>query len=310
MKQIWGRIILIASVLWIVPSAWADDTVLLQGLRNQARNTCAPVILEARIYLISRPLDGTDSGCTLVIRGQGMLNTRLVPTAAMAVILDLSGSRAALHDFSIGDWTQPSVPPVAGMGVLLAATTTGASDMVLFDHVYITGRYSTAALYNYGVSSSSCLKSAFYNYHPDWGAAMKFSANNTSGVLSPFKTLLGGWLSTSDWSFVGCEIHRFTQSPYVPTLDLDAVGAITFFGGNISGIWPGGGNSAYVVFEGAGPSKAITFVGTSFYTDAPNHPASVFRADTSVELLLLGINWPPDLTLFAGGPYTRGTILP
>lgn len=178
---------------------------------------------------------------TQAIVGTGV---RLLPVSNDMVVLDLTASYAAfVRNLQIG--SQPSAVR-AGVGILLAQKSgSAASNLIRLENVFVTGRYSIAALYNYGVPSSYILGSDFYNYENGVYTAV-WTRDNVNGVTSAYQTIAAGEQAFGDWTILGSTFHQNAATPGIP-VRLRGVWRMRFLGGNFEIANPGG--SEHITFE-------------------------------------------------------------
>ena len=245
-------------------------------------------------------LFGTAQGAnTSAVIGKGV---RLLPVTTDIVGLDLTGSyQVTVRNIQIG--SQPAAVR-ATVGILLAQRSGNAqANQIRLENTFVTGRYSVAPLYAYGVSNSYALGATFYNYENSQYAVV-LTRDNINSVASPFQTIATGEQGITDWTFLAdTEIQQNAATPG-PPLRVRGVGRARFFGVNFS--TGGVAASANVVFETVGSTinTGHAFVSNSFDGAGTN----IFTATGNVEALaLLGNSYSTPITdanIFGGA----GTI--
>lgn len=294
---------------WADPRAYGalgigtDDTVAFQAAIDAAKT--APTgdghvrFPEGTYGITSLNLTGLDG---FIFEGAGHQTTRLMPLSSSVHVLDLTGSAGVtLKDFQIGAFNQTPVPTTA---ILVAASNTVDPDRLHFENLYITGKYTHATVYVYGVASSDWINCDTYNYQSGNIPTLYFSGTNASGLVSTYTTIGSGTKSTSDWTLTACETHDFTGNASSAALRLDTVSQFRYFGGNISQSMNAG--NQYVVLEGA--CAHLLFHGPTFYSDTgPNGPLYVFNIGTGgtvQNLSVQGCSLQGTSAVFAGNAGT------
>jgi Pectate lyase superfamily protein len=283
-------------VLGADPTGSTDSTAAIQSAITQAKNQVGgKVHLPAGQYLVSSLNLTNLSG--LAFEGDGVNVTRINPTSSSGVVMDLTGSsNVTLKGFQIGYYNQSAVPKAA---ILLAQVASGSSTEILFEDIYVSGSYSVATLYDYGVPSSHFLNSRFYNYDSAAVPTVYLTQSNAASVTSAFSTITTGNLSTSDLTFTGCEIHDFTQNSGAGTVWLDGANQISWFGGNISCYKNG---PAFVNIKTS--STGLSFHGVTFYADSGSVLSDMFllaASQTATNVEVTGGLSQASSTLFAAG---------
>lgn len=266
-----------------------DDTTAVQAAIDAVKGVGGVVFFPTGTYLISR-LDLTgisNRGVHLI--GRGWDNTKFFPKSGTASygtetghLFDCTGSVGLVFkDFMVGAFNQTPEPTTC---FFLAQVASGVSNAFHFDGVYVTGKYTTAAFYNYGVPSSTMVNCDWYNYKTGAGniPVAAFTADNAFGLESDFETVDTGQESTSDWTMVGCEFHKFGgASANNDVIYLQDTADLRWLGGNITG-----GAAGYVAIVDT--CKHTSFYGTTFETESePVTPTNVFDISGTAE----GLTW-------------------
>lgn len=273
-----------------------DDTRAIQAAIDKVRDRGGAIYMPAGTYLVSS-LDLTNIARGLALVGDGVNATRLMPVRDGVHVLDLSGSRFVhLRDFQVGAFNQPTVPRTA---ILLGQVASLASNALHLESLYVTGKYSVATLYCYGVPSSTALDCDFYNYRNADVPVVAFTHDNYAAVQSDHAALMAGFSSCSDWTWVGCEIHELARpSGRTPAtaLRLDGTTQMRWIGGNISGAGP-----QLVLFTDH--PKCTLFEGTTFYSETGTPAKAVFFSRGAVEgLSVVQCMTQAADAIFAGAP--------
>lgn len=283
-----------------------DDTSAIQAAWN------AVVIGGGTLYtpsgkrcLLSR-LNGTNVSISVDIRGDGVNGSAWFPLQVASYgtssghMLDFTGSAfIQMHNMQIGAFYELAAPTTA---INLAQVASGVSNRFLCDGIYISGQFTLSTLYNYGVPSSECRHSDFYNYKTGAGSqdVIRFSSINAGSVTSSFATVTSGAQSTSDWTFTDVEAHKFAGAgANNDVVTLDGTTNINFIGGVISG-----GANEYVNFVNANTN--INFIGVTMETESqPVVPTNgYFLAGSST---LTGLSWPQTSYILGGSAIVGGT---
>ena len=251
-----------------------DDTLVIQTAIDKAQQVGGTVYLPPGKYLITS-LNMTNRNQVSLI-GANTLSTSLIARQDSVHMIDLSGSMyCRLENFNIN--TGDRVPYTA---ILLGQNIHWSANALHLQNLYVTGKYSVAALYCFGCQSSDIVNCDFYNYKPDDTPVVIFTKTNCAGVKSDFTELADAEVSTGDWTLVACEIHSFAAqhggASKAPAVHLDGTGQMRWIGGNISGSGP-----AYVRFS-YGPRWTI-FQGTTFYSDNGTPTATTFYNSDRIE---------------------------
>lgn len=211
----------------------------------------------------------TGIGVALTIRGEGVSSSRLMPLQNAASltghghVIDLTGSsQLTLDNFEIGTFQTLAVAPTA---IFLGQIAGNSSNRLRFRNLYVTGQYTGATFYDFGVPSYEIFASDFYNYLPGAGShgVMYLTATNAFSYSSSFATVVGGTMNTSDIHCFNCELHKFGGTGADNwVLRLDTTTNIAFYGGVING-----GATAYVFTDGA--CAHLSFFNTTFENEGP-----------------------------------------
>lgn len=230
----------------IPPPNGTDDTANInEGLQAVREGDAAIAQLQPTkdVKYRATELNATriHQGC---LRGAGLFATEILPIADGAILLDCTASYAfGLEGFRLGRSAWPVEPRVG----ILTAQPFGSpeSNLLDFDQLFVDGKFSVAAWYNFGVASSTCLRCRFWNYSQVEGvyAAIFCNRNDRRAVpvVSPFTPIYTGTdAPMSDWTFTGCEFHEMQKPPgggrtQAYPIWLDGATSLRFYGGNISG---------------------------------------------------------------------------
>jgi hypothetical protein len=195
-----------------------------------------------------------------------------------------------VENLHIGPYPQPGQTgsfrrdvPVPKTAILLAQVPSYRSNAFHFDSILVTGKYSIASFYCFGVPSSTMVNCDYFNYLNDDGVVVvAFTRDNYAGVTSEYTKVYddayGGFAgtNTSDWTIMGCEIHEWSsfwtlggRSKTTP-LRLENTMQMRWIGGNISGEGP-----QHILLTGK--TSWINFVGTTIYSDFTPAPPMVFN---------------------------------
>jgi hypothetical protein len=221
--------------------------------------------------------------------GAGLLRSKIFAKqdasygTATGHLFDLTGSAfVSIEGLQVGAFYVLAVPTT---GILMAQVASGASNRNRIVDVYMSGQFSIATFYNYGVPSLYDIRDDdFYNYFPGSGghATLELTATNHNALTSSFATVTSGTQSTSDIEFTQVEFHKFAgagASNYC--VFLDGAANILFNSGVISG-----GCTQYVDFLGA--VQSISFHNVTMETEGqPVIPTNGynFEAATTVDSL-------------------------
>jgi hypothetical protein len=275
----------------------ADDTLAIQRAIDGAKIHGGVVFLPVGTYSVSSlNMTGINTGLVMRGAGSGYMAARLLPNRSGVNVIDLTGSLyLLLENFQIGPYPQFGQPgafnpnvPIPKTAILLAQVPNFASNAFHFESLVITGRYSVASFYCFGVPSSDMVNCDFYNFLDANVAVVAFTRDNYAGITSDFAPVYKGsyaavgGTNTSDWTLTACEIHEMADiwdlggRSRATSLRLDNTQQMRWVGGNISGEGP-----QYVLFTGT--NQWITFTGTTFYSDFGPPPELVFCNKGAVE---------------------------
>lgn len=219
------------------------------------------------VFLVSR-LNLTNITFGITIEGEGVSASRIMPLqhssygGATGHVFDCTGAeQIILSNFQVGAYNGLAKPTT---GLFLAQVASGASNRIRIRGVYFSGQYTVAAFYNYGVPSSDCISSDFYNYYPSAGnhGVKYFSAANAMSLSSSFATVTTGFTSCSDWTFVDTEFHKFAGAGADNwVVRHDGTQNILYVGGVLSG-----GASYHVAYDNT--VAHITWLNVTFETES------------------------------------------
>lgn len=267
-----------------------DDTAAIQAAIDAVKSTGGIVYIPPGTYMISRLNLAGISNRGFMFVGDGWDNTKFMPISGTASygtatghLFDCTGSVGlTFRDFQVGAFNQTPEPTTC---FFFAQVASGVSNAHHLDGLYLTGKYTTATVYNYGVPSSDAINCDFYNYKAGAGAqsVARWDSTNTASLTSSFATVTSGDLPTSDWTFVGSEFHKFAGvGANNQVVRLDGANDIRFIGGNITG-----GAAAYVGLLSS--PERIAFIGTTFETESePVMPTNVFDIPSGT---VEGLSW-------------------
>ena len=270
-----------------------DDTDAIQTAINTAKSSGGTVFMPPGTYSV-RSLDMTDVTHGMTLLGSGINQTRIMPRQSnVSAVIDLTGSAFVnLRNFQLGAFSQTITPKTA---VMLAQSTPGdfRSNAFHFDTLYITGKYSVATFYCYGVPSSDMINCDWYNYHPGDPntTVMSFTFDNYAGVQSEFTPTHPTGSNTSDWTITAGEIHDLSQqtsgeASVMTALRLQNTMQMRWVGGNISGEGP-----RLIRISGSTLNDHITFLGTTLYSEVGVPPGRTFHVDSRVRGLSVMECW-------------------
>lgn len=244
----------------------SDDTPAFQAAINAVVTAGGGTVYipSGKIFSVSS-LNMTNITFGVTIAGEGVSASRIMPfgvyNATTGHVFDCTGSEQIIFsNFQLGAFNGLSVPAT---GLFLAAVASGTANRIRIRDVYFSGQYTVAAFYNYGVPSSDCFSSDFYNYSPGAGnhGVVYFTATNVANLTSAFATVTTGAQSMSDWTFVDTEFHKFAGAGADNwVVRLDGASNIVFLGGVISG-----GATGYVFYDNT--ILHITFLNVTFETE-------------------------------------------
>lgn len=230
--------------------------------------------------------------------GAGTDATRFNPNTNGVHVFDTTGSEElTIADIQIGYYNQTAIPLTA---IFMAQVASGVSNQIFLDDLYISGSYSRGTLYDYGVPSSHAKNCRVYNYVNAAEPVIDWTATNDLGLSSTYATVTTGTQSTSDWSFLGCEIHDFTQNAGASPIWLDGIGNLSWFGGNISFA-----KNASQFVSIRSNSSALLFDGVTFYSDLGFPPQSTINingAFTLTGLTMEGVSVQATSAVLGGNP--------
>lgn len=289
----------------------SDDTASMQGAVDGAKAAGGGTVYlpAGKICLISR-INLTNINFTVTIKGEGISASRLMPLSvssygtATGHVLDMTGSsQLVLDSFQIGAYNGLAMPTTA----LFMAQTNGVSNRIKIRDIYVSGQYSLATWYNYGIPSANCISSDFYNYRQGAGGfgVMYFTNTNSGSLSSSFTTVGTGSWSTSDWSFYDTEFHKFAGASATDwVVELDGTGNMAFFSGVVSG-----GGTYYVRYDNQ--NSNISWFNTTFETEnSPVVPIYAHYKGSGNLIGLTEINSSYVLTgsIFNGTPTTVNLV--
>lgn len=242
----------------------ADDTAAIQAaIDNTTPQGRVKVVLPMGQCRVSSLNVTNRQGVT--IEGQGAA-TQIIPIQNGANVIDLTGtSTVTLRDFRICGYCDMNVVPSIG---ILAAQMNGNmnSDVVHIDNIRVDGKFTLAALYAYGVHSSSVAWSQFYNYQAN-GLTAILTSNNFFGAASAFVTInQANDSQVSDWTITGTEFHNFASGW---AFWMGGVSSLRVYGGNMSSSGPIASSNAVTISGVNTYPDTVIFDGTTFYSDNP-----------------------------------------
>ncbi len=196
--------------------------------------------------------------------------TVLVPIDGNFPVLDLTGSGGVkVENLQIGTTRSP----VTGQVGILAAQSAGiASSLITLEHVFITGSWSSSALYVYGVGDSSIWDCSFWNFN-DSKYAMYFGRDNIDNIKSRYRTVESRSLGCGNWHIAKFEAHNFTASgPSTGSaIRMRGAGAMNFSAGLIDSSSVNGNILAEVSSDGT-PCFRHVYTLCTFYTEGDTPP--------------------------------------
>jgi len=268
-----------------------DDTAAIQRAVDDTRAKGGTIYLPPGTYRI-RSLDLTNCG-GIVMRGGGAdyRGSTLQAIQSGVDMLDLTGSyHFNLENLCLSTASEDIVPRTA---ILMAQVPGGLSNAFHFEHLFVTGSFSLATVYDYGCPSSDILNCDFYNFYADGEAyVVAYTRNNFAHVQSAYTKVdepsaVKGYLNTSDWTWTACEIHDLStrkkkgQRSRLTALRLDQTMQMRWIGGNISG-------EGDKLIHFTGHNHHIAFVGTTLYSEVGYPAGSIFH--NSGKLAGLSVN--------------------
>lgn len=265
-----------------------DDTASVQAAITAAAAVHGTVYAPPGTYSISQLNLTNIAGLSFV--GDSALNGTIfmprVGTAAYGTatghLFDCTGSSyIKFHNFQVGASNQTAVPTTA---FFLAQVAGLPSTGYVFDHVYVSGKYTTATLYNYGVSSCMMTHAIWYNYQAAAVRTWLWTANNSSALTSSFATVTSGDIGVSEWTLNGCEVHSYNSTAQEAIL-YEGATAIRHYGGNINMT----GGTQHVRFAKATTTQPAGFVfnGVNFFSTGA--VTSIFGVTSSAVLTGLDV---------------------
>lgn len=283
-----------------------DDTAAINAAVAAARAGRGIVFFPAGSYSVTSI---NMTGCQgVTLQGAGVQATTIMPHAGATNIIDGVGSSGCiLRDFQIGAFNATG----AQTAILLASDSAHPSglDRWHLENLYVSGSYSKATLYVYGIVSSTAVNCDFYNYQSGGGTVAFFTSQNTASAASAYATITAATINTTDWTLVGCEIHDASASVSGMPLRINGTGSVSgdlrFVGGNISAFGSGSVNAnQYVYFDGT--THNVVFAGTTFYADVGPNPLFVTNvaSGTLTGLAMFGCVVNAATTVFAGAALT------
>lgn len=221
----------------------------------------------------------------MIVMGAGHQSTRIMPNSSSVHVFDCVGSAGmTFRDFQVGAFNQTPVPTTA---FLLAASGSVSPDRMHFENLYVTGKYSSATAYIYGLSSSDMVNCDWYNYQSAAVPTLYLTNTNADSLSSTNATIATGTQATSDWTLTGCEAHDMTSNANGLAIRLRGIGSFRYLGGNVSQGMNAG--NQYIRTDGA--CQEIAFLGTTFYSDTgPDGPLYVVNVVTTTMTSLSLIN--------------------
>ena len=250
----------------------SDDTASIQAAIDAARTTYDAVAPMIPVQLPTGPCRVTSLDMT-GRTGIALLGpSQIVPIADGVAVLDLTGSaNIQIRDINICGQCNLSIIPSVGILVAQAAgALDGLSNKLLFDYVQVSGNYSTASLFVFGVPSSQIANSQFSNWH---FITSVWTGNNFFGVQSKYLPLSESTTQMpTDWTIVGTEFHNVSEHT---AIWIGGASDLRWYGGNASS------NNTHVVevhtVAGGHSPARIIFDGTTFYSDTGvQGPCAVF----------------------------------
>ena len=276
-------ICLILFIFWLSSAEAAplvcggvDDTLALQSDIDRARIARGGIIQLPFGTCRVRALNGRNL-IGVRIEGITSFGSILAPLESGGIMFDLTDSfDITLTRFTLGNPWQPTThTPLVGLLTAHADLATPSSNLIHLDQLVISGTFGWAAWINLGVTSSTVIRSQFYNFSPGIGTVV-FVAYNWMGLTSPFGPLMTGNSGPTDWTFLGSEIHNFGGGA---ALWLGGADSLRFFGGNIS-VNLGFPHFVDVNVAGTIPTGPnLIFDGTTFYTDDGSRPRCLVQSN-------------------------------
>ncbi|MGM5018735.1 hypothetical protein [Tardiphaga sp. 367_B4_N1_1] len=277
-----------------------DDTSAFQAAIDDcvAAGGGTVYIPPAKVFLVSR-LDLANIGVSLTLQGEGVNSSRITPLSvpsygtATGHVIDMTGGLfVKLKHFQLGAYNTLPTPTT---GIFIARSDVNPSNRLWLENVYVSGKFSVAPVYNYGVPSSKAFGCDFYNYAPGAGqhVASIFTSSNMSALSSDFATIATGTWNTSDWSFFDCEWHRFSGAGADNSVCIwDGTSNINLFSGVVSG-----GATAYHFYYGA--CSHMFFAGVTNETES--EPVVPLYAHYKVSGTVTDLGDPQSSYILSGG---------
>ena len=288
-----------------------DDTAAIQAAVDAAKLTGGIVYFPPRgtaTYLCGAlDLNNIGTGSTtwgVILMGAGWQSTRLSIASGQSATnwFECIGALALqIRDMQIGTTTSGSTTADAECGVLLAAasgaTVAAAANAIhLGPGLRITGRFSKAALYVYGVPSSDYFDVDLYNYYRGASRGVWLTATNDGSAAAHFTSAaIGtGTQGISDIAMRSVEIHELSRYNDATTassaigLSLEGVTNFKFSAGNISG----NNASQYVELKNYASTGNISFDNVTFYREGTSGTISsnVFKIVTGTSHHVRGLD--------------------
>lgn len=260
-----------------------DDTAGVQAAINAAKAAGGGIVfLPAGTYPVSS-LDLTNISGGITLRGTGINSCWVRPNQSNVHVIDLTGSLFVhLENFQLGQFNLQSAFGVVPKSAIFMSQMEGSlmSNALHFEDLYVSGSYTIATVYCYGVPSSDMINCDFYNYYDGDVPVVWFTHNNEASATSQFQTVRGAGSNCSDWTLTACEIHElstpaFGQPSSATGLRLSNTHQMRWIGGNISGEGP-------QLIRMDGHNHHITFVGPTLYSEAGSPPTNLFYVNGTV----------------------------
>ena len=197
--------------------------------------------------------------------------TVLVPMTGNYPVLDLTASGGTkIENLKIGTTRSPVTGRV---GILLApAAGNNWAHLITLGHVFITGSWSSSALYVYGVGDSSIWDCNFWNF-VDSKYPMYFGCDNIDNVASRYQTIVTGSVLCGNWHISKFEAHNFrAHGPSTGSaIRMRGAGVMNFEAGLIDSSSVNGNISAEVSSNGT-PCFRHVYTMCNFYTEGDTKP--------------------------------------
>lgn len=261
-----------------------DDTTAIQNAINAARTAVGTNLPGGGIiffprggYMISN-LDMTNIAANygIVVQGSGPGATIIYAKAGTSSygtstghLFDLTGSSGlTFKDLQVGG---DAVGPVPTTAFFMAPSNTLTTNVIEFGNILVTGRYSAATMYNFGMVSSDSRKMILYNYKTGVSYTMYTTSTNALSLASAYTTVYASSSGVSNLTFFDCEFHHFGDSSGFP-IKSNGTSNVLFVGGNISS---NNSQAAYYVLDTE--TSYIGFHSVAFYSDLGPAPANAFN---------------------------------